>query len=136
PRVRREHLDRDRTESYLLSKTDQRAADQLQHREERDHGFETVLGFEDQLDQLDRSLTQPISDEVQFLLQRPGAALHVQRPRRNAREHAVERRDQEVDVERFFLTTGLDRPGRRRKRERFLLRTFQKLTRYLLIGAV
>jgi len=51
-------------------------------------------------------------------------------------KHAVEGRNQEVDVEWRFLAAGLDRPRRRWKRERFLLRAFQQLARDLLVSAV
>src|SRR6266849_1041897 len=90
----------------------------------------------DELDELYRTFAQAIGDEVELFLQRPGAAGDYQRTRWDTREHALERLDQEVHVERLLLPAGLEGPRRRRKRERLLLRALEQLARDLLVGAV
>src|SRR5690348_8722470 len=130
------HFDVDRTKPLLLAHAHGAAADELEHGDERDDRLQPVLGFEDQLDELNRAFVQSRGDGVELLLQGPGPPVDDQRPGRYAREHAVERLDQEVDVEGLLLPARLDRAYRRREGERLLLRALEKLAGDLLVGLV
>ena len=126
----------DGTESFFLTHADGRPPDELQQGHESDHRLEAILRFQDELDQLDRSVPQPVGDQVELFLQRPGPAMDDQRPRWYTRKDAVERGNEKVDVQRLFLSARLHRSRGRGKRKCFLLRALEQLARDLLIRAV
>src|SRR5579859_7977209 len=129
-------LDVDRPEAVLLPHGDQPTAQQLEHRDERDHRLQAVLGLQDELYQLDRTAAQPVAHEVQLLLQRPGAAGDDHGPWRDAGEHAVESNHQEPDFEGLLLAARLDGTRGRREGERLLQAALHQLSRHLLVDAI
>src|SRR4029077_11108937 len=134
--VRMLGLDVDRPETFFLTHADLRPAQELEHRDARQHRPEPVLGLEYQFEQLDRSLAESLSDDVELFSQRPGAARDHDRARRNAREDAVEGHDEQSDFQRLLLTPWLNRTRGRRKGERVLLRPLHQAFGHLLVDPI
>src|ERR1700730_708847 len=129
-------LDADRPEAFLLPDADERPAQQLEHSDERDYGLEPVLGLEDQVEQLDRSLPQPPHDEVELLLEGPCPAADDHWSGRDARKHAVERHYEEPDLQRLLLACCLNRTRRRRECEGLVFDALHQALGHLLVSAV
>src|SRR2546428_152714 len=129
-------LDVDRPKAFLLADADERPAQKLEHGDKGHDGLEAVFRLQDEREQLDRSPAEPVGDECELFLQRPGPPCDHNRSRWNSREDAVEGHDEEPDLERLLLAPRVHSARWWRKGDGILRGALHEAFSHLLVGPI